>query len=99
MRELHDHHHDHREIIITVIIIIVMVIIIIVVIIIVFRSDDLNLGEVFEAMSKKDHQRLWGGALSVVSPVVEEGRFLLQEQVKRSKDFGASGYSLRLTSM
>lgn len=56
------------------------------------RSDDLNLGEVFEAMSKKDHQRLWGGVLSVVSPVVEEGRFLLQdEQVKgEEKCLGAS---------
>ena len=80
-------------------IIIIVIIIIIIIIVIVIRSDDLNLGEVFEAMSKKDHQRLWGGVLSVVAPLVEEGRFLLQEQVKRSQDFGASGYSLCLTNM
>lgn len=40
------------------------------------RSDSLNLGEVFQAASKKDHQKLWNGVLEVVQPIVDEGRWL-----------------------
>lgn len=44
------------------------------------RSDDLNLSEVFETLSKKEHQRLWERVLAVVSPIVEERRFLPQDE-------------------
>ncbi len=39
------------------------------------RSDDLNLGEVFQAMSKKEHTRVWTSVLKAVAPIVDEGRF------------------------
>lgn len=44
------------------------------------RSDDLNLGEVFQTMSKKEHTKVWTSVLKAVGPIVEEGRFLCQEE-------------------
>lgn len=44
------------------------------------RSDDLNLGEVFQTMSRKDHTRVWTSVLKAVAPIVDEGRFLAHEE-------------------
>lgn len=44
------------------------------------RSDDLNLEEVFQTMPKKEHTRVWTRLLEVVTPIVEEGRFLYQDE-------------------
>ena len=48
-----------------------------------FRSDDLNLSEVLQPMGKKDHQKLWAGLLEIVSPITEEGKFLLNSNSKK----------------
>lgn len=50
------------------------------------RSDDLNLGEVFQTMSKKDHTRVWTSVLKAVAPIVDEGRFLVQEEEEEEAD-------------
>ena len=50
------------------------------------RSDDLNLGEVFQTMSKKDHTRVWASVLKAVAPIVDEGRFLAQEEEEEEEE-------------
>lgn len=44
------------------------------------RSDDLNLGEVFQTMSKKEHNRVWTRVLEAVAPIVEQGGFLSSQE-------------------
>lgn len=50
------------------------------------RSDDLNLGEVFQTMPKKDHTRVWASVLKAVAPIVDEGRFLAQEEEEEEEE-------------
>lgn len=50
------------------------------------RSDDLNLGEVFQTMSKKEHTRVWSWVLKAVAPIVDEGRFLAQQQEEEEEE-------------
>ncbi|CAM9531234.1 unnamed protein product [Ectocarpus fasciculatus] len=50
------------------------------------RSDDLNLGEVFQTMSKKEHNRVWTRVLEAVAPIVEQGRFLSSQEEEENDD-------------
>ncbi|CAM9742427.1 unnamed protein product, partial [Pylaiella littoralis] len=50
------------------------------------RSDDLNLGEVFQTMSKKEHTKVWTSLLKTVAPIVDEGRFLSQEEQEEGEE-------------
>ncbi|CAM9206403.1 unnamed protein product, partial [Phaeothamnion confervicola] len=43
------------------------------------RTDEFSLGELCQALSKKDHERVWKGVLTFVRPIVEERRFLGEE--------------------
>lgn len=50
------------------------------------RSDDLNLGEVFQTMSKKEHTKVWTSVLKAVGPIVDDGRFLSQEEEEEEEE-------------
>ncbi|CAM9656902.1 unnamed protein product, partial [Ectocarpus sp. 13 AM-2016] len=50
------------------------------------RSDDLNLGEVFQTMSKKEHNRVWTRVLEAVAPIVEQGSFVSSQEEEESDD-------------
>lgn len=50
------------------------------------RSDDLILGEVFQTMSKKEHTKVWTSLLKTVAPIVDEGRFLSQEEQEEGEE-------------